>query len=402
MKEQVETKEVQVKVNVDAQTFICASCGGILKYDIGSEKFRCSSCKTESSIESLSETVKEYDFSQYAEREQSSVAFEGIAVVQCQNCGCEITFDDTQIAATCPMCASTQIATVKQEGGIPPEGIVPFKIDKHEASQKFKQWVKSRWFAPNDFKKKCNEGSLKGVYLPFWTYDAAAIATYTGRGGRDRTEKDKEGNSKTVTDWTFVSGVVSQSFDDVQICASEKEKDIEGILPFNTIHNTKPYAASYLSGFHAELYTIKADKGFESAKKMMEEELRNLARQEILRGYDRAEVSGLNTKYSNVTYKHVLLPVWRSAFGYNGKTYNYFVNGETGKVDGQRPYSMPKIVAAAIAAVIAAILLLSIFGGGETETAELQGNTLQAQCIQEHQVQTYYDRPAYELFAQKM
>jgi predicted Zn-ribbon and HTH transcriptional regulator len=342
---------------VNTQTFICTNCGGSIKYDIVSGKFRCAACKTESAIETLSDTVLEYDFSQYLQREESSVAFDGVAVVHCQNCGYEITFDESEVATTCPMCSSTQVATVKQRGGIPPEGIIPFKIDKAEAVQKFKEWVKSRWFAPSDFKKKCSgEGSLKGMYLPFWTYDATTISTYIGRGGIDQTNLDEEGKPRIETNWSFVSGVVNSSFDDVQVCASDKEKDIKGILPFNTVENTKPYDASYLSGFHAELYRIKADKAFESAKKTMESSLRSLAIQDILLNFDKAEVNSLNTRYLDVTYKHLLLPVWSSVFGYHGKIYNYFINGETGKVEGQRPYSVAKIVRA----VIIGILVLGV------------------------------------------
>ncbi len=360
MDKQTEISEVPVKVAVDTQTFVCANCGGVIKYDIGKEKFRCSSCKAESLIENLAATVSEYDFSQYSEREKESVAFAGVAVVHCQNCGCEITFDEQQIATTCPMCSSTQVATVKQKGGIPPEGIVPFKIDKVEAGQEFKEWVKSRWFAPNDFKKKCVEGSLKGMYIPYWTFDATAIANYRGQGGNYRTEKDQDGKNRTVTDWTPVSGVVSSSFDDLQVCASEKKQDINGILPFNTVENTRPYAPSYLSGFHAELYTIKADQAFESAKQIMEGELRSLADQDIRRRYNTARVSSLDTIHSNVTYKHLLLPVWGSAYGYKGKTYQYFVNGETGVIDGQRPYSIPKIVTFIMAVIIIFVTLVSI------------------------------------------
>jgi len=360
---QLETKDVGEKIGVKTKTFVCGNCNGNIMYDIVSEKFRCSSCKAESSIETLSDKVQEYDFSQYAERENRSVAFEGVAVVHCQNCGCEITFDESEIATTCPMCSSTQVATVKQAGGIPPEGIVTFKIDKAEAGQKFKAWVKSRWFAPSDFKKKCNgEGSLKGMYVPFWTFDSTAISTYMGRGGRNRTEKNKDGTTRTVTDWTSVSGVVSSSFDDVQICASDREKDIRGIMPYNTVENTKPYSSSYLSGFHAELYTIKADTAFESAKKIMEAELRSLALQQIHMIYDTAEVSTLFTKHSNVTYKHLLLPVWASAFGYKGKKYNYFVNGETGKVNGHRPYSVRKILGVIAIVILIGISLVLIFG----------------------------------------
>jgi predicted Zn-ribbon and HTH transcriptional regulator len=361
MSKEMEVAEVQVKAKVDTQTFICPNCGGIIKYDIATEKFRCTSCKAESTIEVLSETVLEYDFSQYTEREKTSVAFEGVAVVHCQNCGCEITFDEFQIATTCPMCSSTQVTTVKQKGGIPPEGIIPFKIDKIEAGRKFKAWVKSRWFAPNDFKKKSNdEGSLKGMYLPFWTYDASAISAYSGEGGKRHVRTDSDGKLRTVTDWKPVSGVVGTSFDDVLMCATDKEKDIKGILPFNTVENTRPFAPSYLSGFHAELYSIKADEAFETAKKIMDEKLRSLAEEDIKRNYDEASVKKLDTKHSNVTYKHLLLPVWGSAFGYKGKTYNYFVNGETGLVDGQRPYSVPKIVLAVAGALAVIALLLFV------------------------------------------
>lgn len=354
-------QEAPLQTKIKTQTFVCANCGGTMKFDIDTQKFRCASCKTESEIETLSDTVKEYDFGDYAQRELMSVAFGGVAVAQCQNCGFEITFDESQIATVCPMCASTQVATVKQQAGIPPEGIIPFQIDKAEAGQSFKKWVKSRWFAPNDFKKKSGEGALTGMYVPYWTFDADAVASYSGRGGINHTVRDKDGHSRTVTNWYPVSGVVSDSFDDVLICASTHEREMTGILPFNTVENTKPYAASYLSGFQAELYTIKADAAFESAKSEMEAKLRSLAEQEIRRRYDKADVQSLYAKFTDVTYKHVLLPVWTSVYGYKGKLYKYFINGETGKVSGQRPYSALKILAAVlvVAAIAVGIWLLS-------------------------------------------
>ncbi len=363
METKVEKNQSSTRVNIETQTFVCENCGGVLKYDIESAKFRCSSCKAESDIQTLANTVEEYDFNQYHQREQSCVPFEGIAVVACHNCGYEITFDTYQIASVCPMCNSTQIAEVKQAAGIPPEGIIPFQISKPEATQRFKKWVKSRWFAPGDFKKKCGIGSLQGLYLPFWTYDAVAFSNYIGRGGKYRTMKDKEGKTYTVTDWTNVVGAVTKGFDDIQVCASQKGSEIECILPFHTTNNSKPFALSYLSGFYAELYAIRADQGFESAKKTMEQELHALAEQDIRRTYDVADVSSLTTRYCNVTYKHMLLPVWGSSYGYRGKTFHYYINGETGAVDGQRPYSVPKIIAAVAAAVAVIILLIVLFGG---------------------------------------
>ena len=354
-------QSTQEETPVDVQNFLCQNCGGVIKYDICSEHFRCSSCQTQYEVETLTDTVKEYDFTLYAQRESQAVAFQGRAVTHCQNCGCEIAFEEFQVATTCSMCGSSQVATVKQAAGIPPDGIIPFQVDKEEARQKFRKWAKSRWFAPNDFKKKFGEGALSGMYLPFWTYDATAVAAYRGRGGINRTETDKEGHTRTVTDWSNVSGVVDTVFDDVLVCATDREVQLQGILPFHTVENTKPYSPTYLSGFSAELYKIRADAGFETAKTKMEQELRDLARQDILRRFDRADVRTVLPKYSNVTYKHLLLPIWASTFGYKGKTFQYFVNGETGEVDGKRPYSVPKIIAAVLGALALLALLFYFF-----------------------------------------
>jgi predicted RNA-binding Zn-ribbon protein involved in translation (DUF1610 family) len=357
-----EQQELQKKqeVHVDTETFICQSCGGTVKFDIKKQVFACASCGTEYDLQTLSDTVEENDFSSYLEREKTTLPFQGMAVITCQQCGMEISFSDTQFAATCPMCGSTQIAASKQSAGIPPDGVIPFKIDKQDAQQRFKAWVKSRWFAPNDFKKRSAEGALAGLFLPFWTYDAYAVSRYKGRGGKDRREK-RNGKDRTVTDWYPVSGVVSASFDDIQICASQKEENVEGILPYGTTTNTKPFSIGYLSGYYAEVYKIKADTGFESAKEIMENTLRGLAVRDIKKQYDRADVQSLITKYSNVTYKHVLLPLWSSAFGYKGKSYKYVINGETGKVSGSRPYSAIKIALAilGVAAVVVAWYMLA-------------------------------------------
>lgn len=358
----------QETVLVDTETFECQNCGGIMRFDIGRQVFLCVACRSEFTLQALSDTISEHDFRSYLERESMTVPFEGLAVVACHNCGMEISFADSQYSATCPMCGSTQIALVKQSAGIPPDGIIPFRVDRQNAQSRFRQWVKSRWFAPNDFKTRYGEGGLTGMYLPFWTYDADSVAAYSGRGGRQRKEKDKDGKEKTVTDWYPVSGVVSASFDDIQVCASYKEKNVEGVLPYGTTVNTLPFSSGYLSGYYAEVYKIRADQGFETAKGVMERELRSLADRDIRKRFDVADVQSIRPKYTGVTYKHVLLPLWSSAFGYKGKTYNYIINGETGKVSGSRPYSPGKIALAILGAILAIMLIMSLSGDADALT----------------------------------
>ena len=284
------------------------------------------------------------------------------SIVHCQNCGYEITFSESQVATVCPMCSSTQVATIKQQAGIPPEAIIPFKVDEQDAKAAFSKWVKSRWFAPNDFKKRSGEGALLGMYLPYWTYDAVTNATYKGRGGTHVTVTDDEGKSTTETEWCRVSGTVEKVFDDILISATVRESEIEDILPFDTVNHAIPYDASYLSGYHAELYTVKADVGFEQAQKKIVAELKNLAAKDIEKTYDESDVDSVDVKYREITYKHILLPVWGARYGYKNKTYHYYVNGDTGAVAGGRPYSVPKIVVTIVGVIVIIVLLIALTG----------------------------------------
>ena len=355
--------------NSKIENFLCPNCGGIIKHDIKTNKFICSSCGQSTEANTVMGKIKEYDFNEYNKRESSSLSFDNMQTVYCQNCGAEIVFDKFETAKTCPMCGSSQVAVGKQKNGIPPEGVIPFKIDQYDAQEKFKKWVKTRWFAPNNLKRSYQEGALRGIYIPFWTYDSNAIAQYSGRGGTYYTVEE-DGKEVTKIRWTNTSGIVTNFFDDVQICASQKEfsKYIDGILPYDTINSTQPYSPSYLSGYIAEHYALKADECFETAKNKMISTLREIAHDQIIyRGFDIAEVNNISAKFTNIKYKHVLLPIWSAAFSYNSKNYQYIINGETGKVNGSRPYSIPKIVAAVILALLLAIGFAIISSSDESQ-----------------------------------
>ena len=75
-------------------------------------------------------------------------------------------------------------------------------------------------------------------------------------------------------------------------------------------------------------------------------------------GGDVQQIQAMDTDHSNETFKHILLPVWLAAYKYNGKSYRFVVNGQSGRVQGDRPWSVWKIAAAVILALIAAAVLL--------------------------------------------
>lgn len=357
------------QINTQEKDLTCPSCGSGLRYNTKANKMRCTACGYETEVLALVDSVQEYSFADYATRESKSVPFQGMLVEACRRCGCEVTLNEAQTATVCPMCGSAHISAAKQRTGIPPEGIIPFQLDKQEATQKFREWIKGLWFAPNKLKNTVQEGRLTGKFIPFWTYDAEAIAPYTAKGGQFRKVKNKDGEEETVTDWYPTSGIVSHTFDDITVCAVQGEgaEDIELAGAFDTIHNLKPFASEYLAGYSAEIYTIKADKGFETAKKRMKGQMKKLAESQLMRQFDTYNSLKITPKYTQVTYKHVLLPIWSSLFGYSGKTYRFIVNGESGETYGQRPYSAPKIIAAIL------VTLAILFGAFAFFTRDAKG-----------------------------
>lgn len=364
---------------IDTENFICENCGGTIKFDIKRQKFVCQACKAEKEMEVEQKEVQEYSFEEYKNREKENTIIEGIATAVCSSCGGEVLFEMATTATLCPMCGSSQVSEARQTGGIPPEGVIPFKIDKQDAQEKFRKWVKSRWFAPNNLKKSYGEGKLVGLYIPFWTYDAQVYASYTGQGGKDYQVEGEDGKTTTETEWTPVVGAVSQFFDDIQICASKKSEAeiIQGISPYNTSQNTVPFSLEYLSGFNAEHYSIKADEGFTKAKQIMREAMQNKAEGSILsKGYNRTRSVSIHMTCSDVKYKHVLLPVWSAVFAYRGKQYRYLINGETGAVSGERPYSAIKIITAIIIALLVTFLVFAAVGSDEEYAMSQEGQTM--------------------------
>ena len=248
---------------------------------------------------------------------------------------------------------------------------MPFKITKKEASAIFKSWLKSHWFAPNKLKRYSAEDStLEGVFIPYWTYDANTFSHYNGRRGDKYYENEMrmvtvDGKSEMRSvrvekiRWTNVSGDLSQSFDDVLVIATDSLKHV---LSNWDLHNLVDYNESYLSGYESEVYSIELDAGLQDAKVTMGHQIRTLVKRQI--GGDVQEIASLKSDYSDITFKHILLPIYASAFKFDGKVYSYVINGRNGDISGERPYSKVKIAMAISAALAIAALIYFLANQG--------------------------------------
>ena len=138
-----------------------------------------------------------------------------------------------------------------------------------------------------------------------------------------------------------------------------KSSLLEGIEPYDTKNKLVSYSPQYLSGFGAECYTISLEDAHREANVIMENELRSMARQDVRRQYDEVRNVRIAPDYRAETFKHILIPVYATAYTYKNKNYTVLINGQSGKIRGDYPKSPVKI--AVILAIIIA-LLAGFFG----------------------------------------
>ncbi len=151
--------------NEDIQVFTCDNCGGNLIFDIKSQTLKCPYCETEVAITDEGD-VNEYDFSNVIELETQSKWNKEVEVITCESCGAETVVDKHVTALHCSYCGSSHVLKSKQSAGIKPEGILPFKIEKHQAVEELSKWMKHRWLAPNDLKILYQSDKLQAILYP--------------------------------------------------------------------------------------------------------------------------------------------------------------------------------------------------------------------------------------------
>jgi len=283
----------------------------------------------------------------------------------------------------CQFCGTPIVADVNPSEQIVPEGLVPFTVDRNGAQDAVRAWVGSRMFAPNRLKKVSATETLKGTYLPHWTFDASTQTHYSGLRGEHYFETEHytvmvdgrpQTQTRTVmkTRWWPASGSVARAFDDVVVVATTQlaPEQIAALAPW-ALTNAAPYQPEFLSGYQTLRYDVQPDQGLEAAKQQMRTVILDDCRSDI--GGDEQQVHSMDTRYGDLMFKLMLLPVWVAAYLYGGKSFQVFVNAYTGQVIGDRPYSIPKIVAAVVAGLIVVAVLVYLFsqqqGSGTTSGA---------------------------------
>lgn len=351
--------------------FPCKQCGANLVFAPGTSSLQCPYCGAENEIAKSDEAILELDYLTYVAGLPDGDGVQETLTVKCTNCAAETTLPPNTTAATCPFCGTGIVATASTKKSIRPQAVLPFKVTQHQAIESFRTWVNGLWFAPNALKTQADRSAIKGAYVPAWTYDTDTETDYTGERGEhyweteEYTETDSDGKTVTrtrqvqKTRWWPARGHVSNTFDDVLVMATQTlpAKCLDKLEPWD-LPELVPYGDEYLSGFVAESYQVNLEQGFERCKQIIDAPIRRTIERDI--GGDEQRINWMNVTYNDITFKHLLLPVWISAYQFQEKTYRFLVNARTGEVQGERPYSWIKITLL-ILAILAVILAIVLF-----------------------------------------
>jgi len=352
-----------------SKNFICKNCGGTLRYDAITHELKCDFCSSLEDIEKSNANIEEYDFKEGLTKFSRDKRVDS-KEIRCQKCGAKIKLESYSISSNCPYCDTPLITDFTKP--IEPKSLIPFNITQKDAQLRFKKWIGSLWFAPTKLKDFVDGNKkLIGYYLPYWTYDSETYTRYSGQrgdvyfvkvqrmvevNGREEIIEEEESRIR----WTPVRGEVYNNFDDITVGASKTlpHSLLDSLSPWNT-KVLIPFNQKYLSGFISEEYTIDLDEGFRYAKKEMERVIVQDIKSDI--GGDQQQIEYMKTQYHNTTYKDVLFPLWSAEFKWKGKVYDYLINGQSGKVVGERPYSIVKITIAVL--VVLTVLAIAYYFG---------------------------------------
>lgn len=367
--------------------YTCVACGGEAVWNPGKQKLVCGFCGTEAPMPLATETmpgmqstdVVEHDLVAALRNIQGEARGWALAkrMIKCNSCQAISVFDPAKQAKACEFCGASAIVDYDETSDvIRPEGVMPFQVSEVKARDTIRGWYGKLWWAPNKLKSKAMTDTVKGVYLPYWTFDALVDARWQAEAGYHYYETETyydngEQKSRQVqrTRWEYASGSLNHFFDDTLVCGSKGAHPalLRAIEPFPTTATTdgasktlKPYDAAYVSGWTVERYQIDLIGAAKLSRERMTGETQQLCSNEV--PGDTQRNLQVNADFSRQTFKHILAPVWLLTYTYGAKDFQVLINAVTGKIDGEYPKSWVKITLAVIVVLIIAMIVLGGMG----------------------------------------
>ena len=358
----------------------CPSCTGPLHYDGKSGRLKCDYCGSSFSVQQIEALYKDKDeaAAQAAQAQSAQDSFSaegewtgsgtnwakepGLKLYNCPSCGAELVCDETTAATACPYCGNPAIVPGQLSDMLKPDYVIPFKLGKEEAVATLKKYYNGKKLLPKAFSDKNHIQEIKGVYVPFWLYDGAADADLQFQA--TRVNSVTTGNSiVTTTDYYRLRRAGTVNFEKIPVDASSNMPDthMDAIEPYD-YSELKPFSNAYLPGFLADKYDVEPEACYARADERAENTAVDLVSRTVS-GYSSVVPQGRQVHIRRGRVSYALLPVWMLSTRWNGKSYLFAMNGQTGKLIGDLPVSSGRAFAwfAGLTAAFTALLSVIMY-----------------------------------------
>lgn len=381
----MSTDETTQATPEKAQVFPCPKCGSEMNFAPAEGQLACAYCGHTIAVPVTADAIREHDLEKALREAMAKPQTTGYGAdkrsIKCKSCGGVNTVDATVVSTECPFCGSNQVVPQEQVAQvIKPESVVPFRVDQAKAVAAFRSWLGGGFFRPSSVKKIAREAQAKiqGIYLPFWTFDAFTSSWWQAEAGHyyyttetywatgDKGQRVQRTRQVQNVRWEPASGHLQLPFDDVLVPAAKgvEEAMIQSIYPFDTA-NLVPYKPEFLAGWGAEAYTVDLREAWTKGQQLIKNQVNAACAQRI--PGDTYRNLRVDTAFSQMTYKHVLFPVWLASYRHNNKVYHFLVNGQTGEVQGQAPVDWLKVALVVFIVIVVFAVIFWLMSQGQTD-----------------------------------
>ncbi|MDR3577405.1 MAG: hypothetical protein P4L50_26380 [Anaerolineaceae bacterium] len=349
-------------------SYKCPQCGADTRFDVAAGGVACEHCGYVAPIKTQTVGVQAERFEFTLESLNQTAKGWGTdrRVLHCDGCGAEIAVEEGDLTAICPFCSSSHVdIRASAMDLLRPRFLIPFKIQVNAIREQARLWLGKGWYHPKELSSSAAVDRFRGIYLPFWTFDAAILSNWKAEVGYERVERyydssDRTWRSRTVIDWRWKNGRISENIHDVLISGSSHISHLilERLNPFN-LNDLVIYSSDFLAGWQAHSYDVNLTDAWEEGKALM----RETAKQACYHSINSVHVRNfsMTADFNDEAWRYILLPVYLASYQFEGKVFQMMANGQTGVIAGQKPVEWSKVWMA-IAALMAPGFILGLAG----------------------------------------
>lgn len=326
------------------QEYKCPCCGGAIAFDSGIQKMKCPYCDTEFEMDALkgfeedlkSDAPDDMSWDMSIGSQWQSGETEGMRVYGCKSCGGQIVGDANLGATSCPYCGNPVVMVGQFQGELRPDRVIPFQLDKEAAVAAYKRHIQGKKLLPKVFRDQNHIEEIKGIYVPFWMFDADADARIRYKATRVRTWSDDHYHYKETSYFSVLRGG-NLSFENVPVDGSTKMADdlMESIEPFD-LKAAVDFQSAYLAGYFADKYDVSSEDSIDRANQRIKASTEKVFA-DTVKDFDTVTPENSNIRLSSGKVSYVLCPVWLLNTKWNEQQFTFAMNGQTGKLVGDLP-----------------------------------------------------------------